>query len=119
MGLLVFGLGFGVSLTRGATKTNFGLPDDPTSSMYKISRAHSNTTEYAAMMCILMLFIGGKGPAEWMIWAMIITTASRYIFVTGVITAKTMDSVNPLRAAGATGTYLGGLALVAATVMVM
>jgi len=54
-----------------------------------------------------------------MIWAMIITTASRYIFVTGVITAKTMDSVNPLRAAGATGTYLGGLALVAATVMVM
>lgn len=117
MGLLVFGLGFGVSLVRGATKINFGLPDDPTSAMYKIARAHGNTTEYAAMMCVLMLFVGAHEPAQWMVWAMMITTVSRYLFVVGVITTKTMDGVNPLRAAGATGTYLGGLALVVATAM--
>lgn len=117
MGLLVFGLGFGMSLTRGATKTNFGVSSDPASGMYKLSRAHGNTTEYAAMLCVLMLYVGANNPAQWMIWAMMITTAGRYLLVIGIISGKTMDSVNPLRAGGAMATYLGGLALVAATAM--
>jgi hypothetical protein len=119
MGLLVFGLGFAVSLFRGATKVNYGVPEDPASLFYKISRAHGNSTEYAAMMCVIILYVGSQDPAQWMIWTMIVMTVSRYLLVVGMITGKTMDGVNPLRAAGATGTYLCGLALVAAAYMVM
>lgn len=117
MGLLVFGLGFAVSLFRGATKINYGLNEDPTSLFYKVSRAHGNSTEYAAMMCVMMLYVGANDPAEWMVWTMIVMTVSRYLLVVGMITGKTMDGVNPLRAAGATGTYICGLALAAATYM--
>jgi uncharacterized protein len=118
MGILVFGLGFAVSLTRGATKVNYGGAADPTDALYKVSRAHGNSTEYAAMMCVLMLYVGANDPAEWMVWTMMVMTGSRYSLVIGMITGKTMDAVNPLRAAGATGTYICGLALVAAALMV-
>lgn len=118
MGILVFGLGFAVSLTRGATKVNYGVADDPTDTLYKVSRVHGNSTEYAAMMCVLMLYVGAHDPADWMVWTMIVMTGSRYSLVVGMITGKTMDEVNPLRAAGATGTYICGLALVAAALMV-
>jgi hypothetical protein len=61
--------------------------------------------------------VGANDPAEWMVWTMIVMTVSRYLLVVGMITGKTMDGVNPLRAAGATGTYICGLALAAATYM--
>jgi len=45
LGLLVFGLGLAVSLTRGATRTNFGFTPDPTDRLYKRVRAHGNAAE--------------------------------------------------------------------------
>jgi len=40
LGLLVFGLGFAVSMTRGKTETIIGTNSDPTDRLYKMVRAH-------------------------------------------------------------------------------
>ena len=68
LGLLVFGLGFAVSITRGKTGTTFGFNPDPTNRFYKIVRAHGNATEYAAMLAVLFLYLGSKDPSAWVIW---------------------------------------------------
>ncbi len=111
LGLLVFGLGFGVSLMRGQTGTNFGYNPDPADRMYKMVRAHGNATEYAPMLAVLMLLIGGRDPATWVLWVMWIVTASRYLHAAGMIFSPTLARPHPLRFIGAVGTYLGGLAL--------
>ncbi len=111
LGLLVFGLGFGVSMTRGATNTTSGYNQDPTDRLYKMVRAHGNTTEYAPMLAILMLLIGARNPSTWMLWTMWLVTISRYLFVAGIITSPTLAKPHPLRFIGALGTYLGGTAL--------
>jgi len=111
LGLLVFGLGLGVSLTRGQTGTNFGYSPDPTDRMYKMVRAHGNATEYVPMLAVLMLLVGGHNPATWVLWVMGIVTASRYLHAAGMIFSPTLAKPHPLRFVGALGTYLGGLAL--------
>ena len=48
LGLLVFGLGFNVSMTRARTKDVHSAGSDPAGAMMKSVRAHANATEYAA-----------------------------------------------------------------------
>jgi uncharacterized membrane protein YecN with MAPEG domain len=79
LGLLLFGLGLGVSLTRGSTNTVSGYNTDPTDRLYKIIRAHGNTTEYAPMLAVLMLFVGARNPATWIIWTMWLVTLCRLL----------------------------------------
>jgi uncharacterized membrane protein YecN with MAPEG domain len=111
LGLLVFGLGLGVSLTRGQTGTNFGSSPDPADRMYKMVRAHGNATEYSPMLAVLILLLGGHNPATWVLWVMGIVTASRYLHAAGMIVSPTLAQPHPLRFVGALGTYLGGLVL--------
>ncbi len=111
LGLLLFGLGLGVSLTRGSTKTNFGYTPDPTDRLYKMIRAHGNTSEYAPMLAVLMLLVGSRNPSLWALWVMGIATVSRYLLVAGLLLSPTLDKPHPLRFAGALGTYLCGVAL--------
>ncbi len=111
LGLLLFGLGLGVSLTRGSTKTNFGYTPDPTDRLYKMIRAHGNTTEYAPMLAVLMLLVGSRNPSLWALWVMGIATVSRYLLVAGLLLSPTLGKPHPLRFAGALGTYLCGVAL--------
>ena len=111
LGLLLFGLGLGVSLTRGSTKTNFGYTPDPTDRLYKMIRAHGNTSEYAPMLAVLMLLVGSRNPSLWVLWVMGIATVSRYLLVAGLLLSPTLDKPHPLRFAGALGTYLCGVAL--------
>jgi len=111
LGLLVFGLGFGVSMTRGSTNTVSGYNPDPADRLYKMVRAHGNTTEYAPMLAVLMLFIGSRNPSMWMIWVMWLVTVCRYLIAVGIIVSPTLAKPHPLRFVGAVGTYLGGLAL--------
>lgn len=113
LGLLVFGLGFAVSLTRGRTNTSIGSSSDPTDLLHKMVRAHGNTAEYAAMLAILIFVVGSGSPVTWAIWAMIIATASRYLIAVGLILSPTLDKPHPLRFIGALGTYLAGFALCA------
>jgi hypothetical protein len=111
LGLLVFGLGFAVSMTRGQTGRSFGYTQDPTDRLCKMVRAHGNTTEYAPMLAVLMLFLGSRGPATWVLWVMVIATACRYIQALGLIVPPTLAKPHPLRIVGSTGTYIAGLLL--------
>jgi hypothetical protein len=117
LGLLLFALGFLVSLTRGNTNRTIGHSDDPTDRLHKTVRAHGNTAEYAPMFAVLMLFLGTRSPATWVLWTMGIATASRYLLAVGLVLGPTLDKPHPLRFVGALGTYLSGFALCAATLL--
>ena len=86
LGLLLFGLGLAVSLTRGRTDTAAGYSSDPSDRLHKLVRAHGNTTEYAAILAVLML-------------------------VAGILLSATLDKAHPLRFIGALGTYVAGIGL--------
>jgi uncharacterized membrane protein YecN with MAPEG domain len=118
LGLLVFGLGLMVSLTRGSSKTNFGYAIDPTDRLYKLVRAHGNAAEYAPMMALLILYLGTRNPGTWLVWTFVLATASRYLHAIGMIQCPSLDRPHPLRFAGALGTYVTGLVLAVAAFVV-
>ena len=111
LGVLVFGLGLAVSLTRGQTGTIIGANPDPTDRLYKMVRAHGNATEFAPMLAVLMLLIGNHNPVSWILWVMWIATISRYLHAAGMIFSPTLAQPHPLRFAGALGTYVCGIIL--------
>lgn len=111
LGLLLFGLGLAVSLTRARTATGAGSSQDPTDPLYKMVRAHGNTAEFAPMLAVLILFLGSTEPASWIIWTMVIVTVARYLIVVGILASPTLNEPHPLRFAGALLTYLGGVVL--------
>ncbi|UCE86828.1 MAG: MAPEG family protein [Deltaproteobacteria bacterium] len=114
LGLLVIGLGLGVSMTRAQTGTNFGYAADPADRLHKIVRAHGNASEYAPILAILIYVTALGEPASWVIWAGVVATVCRYLHAVGMLATRTLDALNPLRFVGALGTYLAGLALVVA-----
>lgn len=113
LGLLVFGLGLGVSALRGSSGTNFGYRPDPTDRLYKLVRAHGNACEYAPMLAVLFLVVAWRAPAPpaWIVWTIVAATAARYLHAVGMILSPTLDRPQPLRFLGALGTYLAGLTL--------
>ena len=117
LGLLVFGLGLAVSLVRGSSKTYYAYTVDPTDRLYKLVRAHSNAAEYAPMLAILILFLGARGPARWLVWTFVAATAFRYLHALGMIRSKSLDRPDPLRFLGALGTYVTGLVLALAVLV--
>ena len=117
LGLLVFGLGMAVSSTRGATDRTIGFDPDPRDRLHKIVRAHANTTEYAPMLAVLMLLVGTREPATWVLGTMWVAVASRYSLALGLILSSTLEKPHPLRFVGALGTYLAGIALCVAAVL--
>jgi uncharacterized membrane protein YecN with MAPEG domain len=119
LGVLLFGLGLGVSLTRQRTSTVYGSSLDPADPLYKMTRAHGNTAEYAPMLAVLMLVVGANQPPAWALWTMGLAVASRYALAIGIIVGPTMEQPHPLRAIGATGTYATGLALCVAALITL
>ncbi len=117
LGLLVFGLGLLVSLTRGNTNQAIGHGSDPTDRLHKLVRAHANAAEYAPMMAVLILLVGAHEPSTWMIWTFAAATASRYLHAVGMLTCATLAAPNPFRFVGALGTDLTGAARVVATLL--
>ena len=111
LGILLFGLGFTVSITRGRTNTAAGSSGDPTDRLHKLVRAHGNTSEYVAMLAVLILILGTREPSTWSVVSMVGATASRYLLAAGIILSPTMEKPHPLRFLGALGTYVFGLAL--------
>ena len=111
LGLLVVLLGFAVSLTRGSSKTNFGVTQDPTDRLYIMSRAHGNATEYVPMLAIMIYLIGQAEPATWELWLFGIVVAGRYAHAAGMILSSSLDKIQPLRVIGSMVTYIGGLVL--------
>jgi uncharacterized membrane protein YecN with MAPEG domain len=111
LGVLLFGLGFIVSITRGRTNTAAGSSGDPTDTLHKLVRAHGNTSEYVGMLAVLILVAGSREPASWAVASMIGATASRYLLAAGIIMSPTLEKPQPLRFIGALGTYGFGVAL--------
>lgn len=118
LGLLIFGLGLAVSVTRQATRRMIGHSDDPTDWLHKLCRAHANAAEYVPILGLLMLVLALREPAVWVLWTMIFATVFRYTHVVGMIAMPTLARPNALRFIGALGTYVCGILLVIALVMV-
>jgi uncharacterized membrane protein YecN with MAPEG domain len=117
LGFLVVGLGFAVSMTRSKTDTMFGSTADPEDILYKMTRAHGNTIEYAPMIALLIFILSQSPQSDWILWCMILVTFFRYLFVAGIIFPKSMAQANPVRFLGALGTYLTGFGLCAAVIL--
>ena len=117
LGLLVFGLGLGVSMTRGSSKTNYGYAPDPTDRLHKMVRAHGNAAEYAPMLAVLILLLGSRDPGTWLAVTFVGATAFRYLHAIGMIMCKSLDRPDPLRFVGALGTYVTGLVLAVAVLV--
>ena len=117
LGLLVFGLGFGVSALRGSSRTNFAYTVDPTDRLYKLVRAHGNAVEYAPMLALLTWYLGAHQPGRFVVWTFVVATLCRYLHALGMILAKSLDGVDPLRFMGALGTYVTGIVLVVAVLL--
>ena len=66
LGVLIFALGLAVSLSRSRSETVIGYDSSPTDMLHKLVRAHGNSAEYAPMLAILMLVLGGLNPAGWL-----------------------------------------------------
>jgi uncharacterized protein len=115
LALLVFGLGMNVSRIRGTTTDQF--PTDPTDGLFVAVRAHGNATEYVPTLAILILLVGSRDPAAWMVAVFVVATAARYVHAVGIFTASDLARQTPLRILGAMGTYLCGLLLVVAALI--
>lgn len=116
LGLLVFGLGLGVSMTRRRTGTSIGCADDPSAPLYKWIRAHGNACEFAPMLAVLIYALANGGYGGWNGWLYILAVAVRYVHAAGMILSPTLAEPHPLRFVGAVGTYAVGLLLALAAV---
>jgi len=111
LGFLLFGLGLCISALRFKTDTLFAYSAEPGNFLCKLVRAHGNTAEYAPFIALLILYLGSHSPVPWVVWAMVITTTSRFVLVAGLLLPASLARPNPLRFVGALGTYFGGAAL--------
>lgn len=111
LGLLLFLSGLHVSALRARFWTLHAGTADPVHPLTKAARAHGNTAEYAAFLALLIYLVGTRATAPWVGWVIVAVTASRYLFLVGMLVSSTLAKPNPLRALGAFGTYLGGTAL--------
>lgn len=118
LGLLIFLLGFLISIVRGKTGIIYygGSLDDPTSFLTKAVRALGNTVEFAPILALMFLYLGTTNADNWVYWTIVIATISRVLMVVGFLTAGTLSKIHPLKAVGAMGTYLSGIALCVAMV---
>ena len=117
LALLVFALGFAVSITRGRTKTGIGHPDDPNNFVHKMVRCHGNAVEYAPALMLLIYILSQTDSPGWVMWLMVLVTVARYLQVVGMVFSGTLAKANPFRFMGSLGTYVGGMGLTIALLM--
>jgi uncharacterized membrane protein YecN with MAPEG domain len=118
LGLLLFGLGFNVSLARKRHAKGAGHDNGPDDPVHHAVRAHGNTAEYAPFLAALFLWYAAHGAPLWIDIMIVIATLARLILAAGLLWGGPLDRANPLRAIGALFTYLAGLVLSAALLAV-
>jgi uncharacterized protein len=112
LGILVFVLGANVTrhrAMRGATGNQ--MPTDPADRMFIAQRAHGNASEYVPSLIGLLIVCSFLTDGWWLDTLAVVAVAARYLHALGVLTSKTMATHGPVRDAGATFTYLSGIAL--------
>lgn len=115
LALLVFVLGFTVSMARRKAGEGVAVHDDPTSPLLKAVRAHANSTEYIGAIAALFLVTGivyqGRDLGLLASGLIILLTAARFLHAFGMLTCKTLNAASPFRFVGALFTYLFGIGL--------
>ncbi len=120
LAVLLFVLGWNVSRLRGTRgDTGEQFPTAPDDALFVAIRAHGNATEYVPTLAVLILVVGSRDPALWMLVVAAVAVVSRYLHAVGVLSAGDMAKENVLRFAGAVGTVLSGVALAVAAVLVI
>ena len=110
--LLYFLLAIYVSILRGRTKTGIGPGNDPSGPLNKAVRAHGNAAEFIPIFLALFFYFLLAGASGWITWVVIGVTICRVLHAIGMLATKDFNGPpHPLRAIGALGTYIGGLAL--------
>jgi uncharacterized membrane protein YecN with MAPEG domain len=111
LALLVFALGFRVSMARAKERTMYEYTADPQSTLYKAVRAHGNATEYVPTIALLIYILSTMQIASWVLWCMVLITLFRYLAAAGILFPQTLAKPNPMRFIGALGTYIAGFGL--------
>jgi uncharacterized membrane protein YecN with MAPEG domain len=110
LGLLLFGLGLAVSVTRFRGTMSYGEAD-PANFLHRLVRAHGNTAEFAPFLALLFLYFDAHRPSPTIVGIIVAATICRCLLVIGLLAWPTMARPNPARFVGALGTYLCGTAL--------
>lgn len=118
LGLLLFGLGLNVSITRKRHAKGIGHDLGPNDPVHRAVRAHGNTAEYAPFLAALFLWYAAHGAPFWISIVILVTTLARVLIVAGLLWGGPLNQTNPLRAIGALFTYLGGFVLTASLLIV-
>jgi uncharacterized membrane protein YecN with MAPEG domain len=92
-------------------------PTDPASPLLIAQRAHGNASEYVPYLAVLFLVVGFASPAALAIPLIVGATLARLLHAYGMLSAETLAAENPVRLAGAMGTYLFGAALAVAALL--
>ncbi|WFU42347.1 MAPEG family protein [Bradyrhizobium sp. CB82] len=111
LGLLLFGLGFYVSILRGRFRRGIGHDLGPTDPIHRAVRAHANTAEYAPFFAAMFLWFATRPAPGWIIATIVVATIARFSLAAGLLWGKSLNRPNPARFAGALFTYLSGLVL--------
>jgi uncharacterized membrane protein YecN with MAPEG domain len=120
MGVLIFVLGANVTrhrAQRGATGNQ--MPSDPADRMFIAQRAHGNASEYVPTLIGLLIVCSTLTDGWWLDTLAVVALAARLAHALGMLTSKTLATHGPLRDAGATFTYLSGIALAVTAVVTM
>lgn len=117
LALLLFLLSVSITIVRLRTKTLTGAPDDPSRLLTKLVRAQGNTAEYAAMLAVLIVMHGAAPRPAWVSAMMVLAVAARLAFAAGMMLSPSLARFNIIRAVGAFGTYVAGVALALALVV--
>lgn len=114
---LLWALSINTSRNRGKAADQIPTrPDDP---LFVAMRAHGNAAENNPMLAVLMLLVGSRDPATWMLVLMGVVTAARFGHAVGVLHSGDMSAETPIRLVSAVVTALGGLALAGCAIAVL
>jgi uncharacterized protein len=120
MGILICVLGANVTRHRAIRgDTGNQMPTDPADRMFIAQRAHGNASEYVPTLIGLLIVCSFLTEGWWLDTLAVVAVAARYLHAVGVLTSKTMASHGPVRDAGATFTYLAGIALGVTAIVAM
>lgn len=113
LGLLLFGLGFYVSIQRQQNRRSIGHDVSPVDPLHRAVRAHANTAEYVPFFAVLFLWYATRPAPTWILVTIVLATVARFLLAGALLFGPSLNRPNPARFAGALFTYLCGLALAA------
>jgi hypothetical protein len=109
--ILYFLLSLNVSRNRVRLRIGIGSDDLRTGPLSKSIRAQGNAAEYIPIFVALFLYFNTVGAAAWVSWVVIAVTACRILHPIGMFLSADLNGPQVFRFLGASGSYVGGIAL--------